>query len=192
MADTQNNLEFRTQNLELNNSVILLSVDKSWQELVREHLGDVETGHKENGSPTIRSKFQVQGSKFQVQGSNLTSKFQISVSHTKGMTAVLLSDAPCGIDVERTDRDFSRAWERYLSPEEQSLSVSPLYPCAAWCAREALYKRLDDQQKGDTMTQIKIVEADIENNKIIMEHNDKLYEIDTLLHNDYLIAYTIG
>lgn len=68
------------------------------------------------------------------------SPVRISVAHCPGRVAVCLSDAPCAVDVEPETRDFGRALPRYLTQDEQALSQDPLWPAAAWCAKEALYK----------------------------------------------------
>jgi len=66
--------------------------------------------------------------------------FRITVSHCQGRIAVGISDRPCAVDIERTDRNFRHILSRYLSPEEQRLSAHPLFPAIAWCAKETLYK----------------------------------------------------
>ncbi len=57
-----------------------------------------------------------------------------------GHVAVVLSDAPCAVDIECVARDFQRALPRYLSPAEQQLSAHPHFPAIAWCAKETLFK----------------------------------------------------
>lgn len=57
-----------------------------------------------------------------------------------GRVAVVLSDAPCAVDIEPVARDFQRAMPRYLSPAEQRLSAHPHFPAIAWCAKETLFK----------------------------------------------------
>ncbi len=57
-----------------------------------------------------------------------------------GRVAVVLSDAPCAVDIECVARDFQRAMPRYLSPAEQQLSNHPHFPAIAWCAKETLFK----------------------------------------------------
>lgn len=66
--------------------------------------------------------------------------FRITVSHCRGRIAVGISDRPCAVDIERTDRNFRRILSRYLTPEEQQLSAHPLFPAIAWCTKETLYK----------------------------------------------------
>ncbi len=57
-----------------------------------------------------------------------------------GRVAVVLSDAPCAVDIECAARNFQRALPRYLSPSEQQLSAHPHFPAIAWCAKETLFK----------------------------------------------------
>ena len=64
----------------------------------------------------------------------------ISVSHCADMVAVMLSDVPCGVDIERCDRNFARVQSRYMSNREQSLSGGESLAGIVWCAKEALYK----------------------------------------------------
>ena len=66
----------------------------------------------------------------------------LSVSHARGAVAVMLSDRPCGIDVEETGRCFDRARSRFVSPEEERFVEEGDNRTLArlWCAKEALYK----------------------------------------------------
>ena len=63
----------------------------------------------------------------------------ISVSHTDGYAAVLLSDRPCGIDIERPDRNFGRVASRFLSEKERKRFGKEQYGLL-WGAKEALFK----------------------------------------------------
>lgn len=65
---------------------------------------------------------------------------RLSVSHAAERAAVLVADRPCAVDLERCDRNFSRVLSRCLTPFEQQLSDDPLFPAAAWCTKECLYK----------------------------------------------------
>ncbi|MBQ4279513.1 MAG: 4'-phosphopantetheinyl transferase superfamily protein [Rikenellaceae bacterium] len=67
----------------------------------------------------------------------------LSAAHTQGYAAVIVSDRPCAIDIERRDRDFSRATPRYISEAESRLPGAdhPAFAAIAWCAKETLYKQ---------------------------------------------------
>lgn len=96
-----------------------------WRALARERLGrDAAIAYDAAGAPVVTNRAGV----------------RLSVSHAAGWVALLLADAPCGVDIEPADRDFSRVAQRCLTDDERRLSASPLWPGVAWCAKEALYK----------------------------------------------------
>ncbi|MFI3248295.1 MAG: 4'-phosphopantetheinyl transferase superfamily protein [Rikenellaceae bacterium] len=65
----------------------------------------------------------------------------ISVSHSSTSVAVMLSDAPCAIDIESTSRDFARVASRYVTADEAALLQNkPLLLPVLWSAKEVLYK----------------------------------------------------
>ena len=77
----------------------------------------------------------------------LSNAHDISISHTKGFAAVLVTNnIPAGIDIEYTSRRIARISCRFISkqernhitenPDEQICSIT-------WCAKEALYKMAD-------------------------------------------------
>ncbi|WP_300828514.1 4'-phosphopantetheinyl transferase superfamily protein [uncultured Rikenella sp.] len=73
-----------------------------------------------------------------------STKQDISISHTTGWAAVAASTAgQCGIDIERIDRDASRAAARIAAPGELAAAarIFPSRPALwLWCAKEAAYK----------------------------------------------------
>lgn len=96
-----------------------------WRALARERLGrDAAIAYDAAGAPVVTNRAEV----------------RLSVSHAAGWVALLLADAPCGVDIEPAARDFSRVAQRCLTDDERRLSASPLWPGVAWCAKEALYK----------------------------------------------------
>ena len=96
----------------------------AWRAIVRRELGEgVRIFYDEYGAPKVE----------------LPDTY-ISVSHSKGVVAVLFSDRPCAVDIEQTDRDFGRVANRYLSQREQVLAEQYGILAEMWCAKEALYK----------------------------------------------------
>lgn len=120
------------------------------------------------------------------------SKLHISVSHCATAAAVLIAEEPCGVDIERCDRNFERVAARYVTEAEIGvLSDLPRDKSLAliWSAKEALYKA-----KGatdvDFIRDVEIVATNgetIEARILNSRHNLK-YIID----NEYVIAYTTG
>lgn len=96
----------------------------AWRAIVRRELGaDVQIGYDEYGAPKVD-----------------TLATYISVSHSRGVVAVLISDTPCAIDIEQTDRNFRRVASHYLSERELALAEEHNLFAEIWCAKEALYK----------------------------------------------------
>lgn len=61
----------------------------------------------------------------------------ISVSHAAGYVAFMVSDRRCGVDIEASDRDFSRAAPKFVGPREAELTDDL---SIIWCAKEAIFK----------------------------------------------------
>lgn len=83
----------------------------------------------------------------------------ISVSHCRDMVAVALSDRICGVDMERLDRDFTKAAPRFLSARERALSEDPGLAAAVWCAKECLYK-MYGRRGMDMLRDLKVESVD--------------------------------
>ena len=115
----------------------------AWRGVVRRELGnDCKIGYDEWGAPTVD-----------------TAECEISVSHCDKFVAVLISDSPCGVDIESLDRNFGRIASRYMSDEEKSLCSDERWSAIVWSAKEALYKL---HRKGgiDFIRDIKILSYD--------------------------------
>ena len=96
----------------------------SWHALLHAVAPNVQTGYNEAGAP-------------------VTDTGHISVSHTPGFCAVMLAPVPCGVDIEHTQRNFTKAAKRFLSETERTLTPCPDngFLCRIWCAKEALFKQ---------------------------------------------------
>ena len=96
----------------------------AWRAIVRREVGkDVRISYDEYGAPQVDLP-----------------NYYISVSHSKGVVALLLSDTPCAIDIEQTERNFRRVADRYLSKRECDIAEANDLYAEMWCAKEALYK----------------------------------------------------
>lgn len=68
----------------------------------------------------------------------------ISISHTQGYTACIVSNLPCGIDIELDHPRITRIAQKFNLPEELELIKDDdkfqtrLYQI--WCSKEAMYK----------------------------------------------------
>ena len=124
----------------------------AWRRLLRRVAGEwCEISYNEQGAPCIsNSQYR-----------------HISVSHCADCVALLLSDKPCGVDIERTERNFERVAARYITAaEREGLQVdSPLKMAAIWCAKEALYKMVS-RAGVDFLRDMEILELDIEEGEL--------------------------
>lgn len=72
------------------------------------------------------------------------SGFFVSVSHSPSLAALVVSDKPCGLDVEELTRNTERISERFLSKEElewtSAMKEVRLVRLVCWCVKEAVYK----------------------------------------------------
>lgn len=101
----------------------------------------------ELGQPSGRILYEPSGRPYWDGGDGI-SRRPISISHTAGWAALMVAPVGlnrCGIDIEHTARDASRATRRIASAAELALA-EPLYPrnppLLVWCAKEAAYKAL--------------------------------------------------
>lgn len=96
----------------------------AWRSLLRSVLPTAQIEYLSSGKPEIKN-----------------SQYKhISVSHCQDFVAVAIATKPCGIDVERYDRNFGRVKSRYMTAEEQTLSADDHWAAVVWCAKEAMYK----------------------------------------------------
>ena len=118
------------------------------------------------------------------------SELHISISHTKGYAALLLSPhKPAGIDIEYCSERVHRVKSRFLSAAEfkllgAHLSTHTLLVC--WSAKETAFKMIE-QQTADIQNDIQIVDysPSQENGTI------KVQETLTSQSSVFQIAYTI-
>lgn len=122
----------------------------AWRAIVRRELGSqVNIFYDEYGAPQV----------------DLSDTY-ISISHSKGEVAVLISDTPCAVDIEHVDRNFRKVSGRYLSEEESTIAEQKDLFAEMWCAKEALYKYY---RKGglDFVEDINILEYNHSENLIV-------------------------
>lgn len=70
----------------------------------------------------------------------------ISISHSRDFAAICVhQNHATGIDIESISRNFSAVKSRYLSDSElNDVADSALLQCIYWCAKEAVFKLVDD------------------------------------------------
>lgn len=97
-----------------------------WRAVVREHLGeDTQIGYDAVGAPILIDR-----------------NGYIGVSHNREQVAVMYSENRCAVDIETLSRRFDKIASKYMTDAERLLDGAEhhLFPAAAWCAKEAVYK----------------------------------------------------
>jgi phosphopantetheinyl transferase len=71
----------------------------------------------------------------------------LSISHSRDFAAVILHEyLNVGIDIEETARDYNRIEKKYLSDLEiGQIDKNQQLHCLYWCAKEAIFKLVDDE-----------------------------------------------
>lgn len=147
----------------------------AWRRVVRRELGrDVDIRYNDVGAPEVD-----------------TPNIYISVSHSRDVVVVAISDAAVGVDVERSDRNFEGVRSRIMDAYEQSLSDDALWTAMAWCAKEAAYK-LYGRRGIDLLEGIKLksYNRDIQQVGVSVEGVAVAVDFD-FSHSGYIVATAV-
>ena len=123
----------------------------TWRAMLYDYLGEKVTIAYNDGAPIV-----------------VDSNIYIGVSHTADMAAVVVSDSPCAVDIERKDRDISRVASRFFTEREKSLATDNMAMIAIWCARECYYKFMRDRLI-DILSGVSVTELDFGRGVVLVE-----------------------
>ena len=118
----------------------------------------------------------------------------ISFSHTKQFVAVIVSDMPVGIDIERRGDRVQRVVKQFLTPDEIAvLALTPDIDLAihlAWSGKESAFKVLG-QSFYDLKKLTSIVHVDLEQKLVLLrvEGRDMLMHIHFDFTEDYVLTW---
>ncbi|MBP5500173.1 MAG: 4'-phosphopantetheinyl transferase superfamily protein, partial [Bacteroidales bacterium] len=116
----------------------------------------------------------------------------ISFSHTKHYVAVIISDVPVGIDIERRGDRVQRVVPQFLTPDEVTvLSLTPDIDLAfhlAWSGKESAFKVLG-QSFYDLKKLTSIVCVDMERKLILLHVEGR--ELPMRIHFDFTEDYVL-
>lgn len=161
---------------------------------------DYFVGHQESGKPFVLVTTE--------EGPQALHDWRISVSHTHGYAAVLLSDEEqVGLDIERrTDRVAGIA-SRFIRPDEQAVGIDQ--QLLIWSAKEAVYKLFSEENLHFFDMRVKVVDGAtllVENLKRqvataeptlaekaaeAVEVGAATVEVEYEFTDDYVLTYTI-
>ena len=89
-------------------------------------------------------------------GKWVADNYYLSLSHTDGYVAAVVSDLPVGVDIERTNRKLAKGlYDRIVCGKEKALYAAPdnTQLLQLWTAKEAVFKQADNND-GLTVSQI--------------------------------------
>lgn len=110
----------------------------------------------------------------------------ISISHSDNFVVLMVSDTPCGVDIENSERDFSRVQNRFMSKKELS-TISEID--IAWGVKEAAFKMLGVADI-DFATMFEIKKIDRLNGLSVMSYNGIDYELSIQSFGVYNIVFS--
>ena len=134
------------------------------RELLKQMLGyDVVLNHNEDGKPLIE-------------------RYNISISHTKGFVAILLSKGlEVGIDIEYHSDRIQKIAQRFLRSDEKYTLTSDLL--TVWCAKEAVYKLFSEQHL--TYQEMKV---DVMNRQLLNLKTNVIIDFVLSIYSKYIMV----
>lgn len=115
--------------------------------------------------------------------------WQLSISHTKGWAALILSKRRCvAVDIEYNSDRVARVTQRFMRPDEKTDSLSR--QLINWSAKETVYKLLSAENLKFYEMRLKPFELlakgrlEVENLK-----KDRSFFVDYELNEDYVLTY---
>lgn len=119
--------------------------------------------------------------------------YSISLSHTKGWAAMILSEKPMelGIDIEYYSDRVNKVADRFIRPDEQSDSLS--YRLINWSAKESVYKALSAEDLQYFEMRLKPFQTSDSGTLTVedlKEPKDML--VNYILNKDYVLTWTLG
>lgn len=124
----------------------------------------------------------------------------ISLSHSSEYTAALISDHPCGIDVQVIVPKISRIVSKFVREDEFAFipetSNDILYYHAVWGAKESMYKAYGrkglDFKKEMQVTHFEILKDSFSfTGKVSKDHFYGQYQIHCQIINSIILVYAI-
>ena len=112
----------------------------------------------------------------------------ISISHTKKLIAIIISDKKSGIDIELISNKALKVKSKFLS-ENDKLELNQEESTLAWCAKESIYKWY--QKRNINFKQdIKILNIlKSPSNKIHVDFKNESIILDYLKINNHFLVY---
>lgn len=125
--------------------------------------------------------------------------FFISISHTKGYVAVILSSLTAvGIDIEQYGQRVHRVSDRYVRSDEQAEAYQGDITWSLllhWSAKEAVFKRMEDADadlRKLRLTHFVPQEEGTFQVQELVTGLQKLYTVGYRIHSDFVLTWTLN
>ncbi len=125
--------------------------------------------------------------------------FFISISHTKGYVAVILSSqTSVGIDIEQYSQRVHRVSSRYVRPDEQAEAYQGDVAWSLllhWSAKEAVFKRMEDADADFRKLRLTYFVPQEEGMFQVQEFvtgQQKIYAVGYRIHPDFVLTWTLN
>ena len=118
----------------------------------------------------------------------------ISISHSRDFVAVLIHGYQAvGIDIESMNRNYAPICKKYLSEIELiEVNESTLLQCIYWCAKEAVFK-LVEEDGVDFRKQIEVMAFDVQQNtfyaRFISGNQERTYQLQHTCFNEHCMVW---
>lgn len=118
----------------------------------------------------------------------------ISISHSRDFAAVYIHQLQSvGIDIESINRNYASVKKRYLSEAElEQANENPMLQCIYWCAKEAVFK-LVDEDGVDFRKQIQVIAFDPEQEtffaRFVYGNQGKTYQLRYTTFNQHCLVW---
>lgn len=118
----------------------------------------------------------------------------VSISHSSDFVAVIVhQQRSVGIDIESITRNYTSITKRYLSESElNQVSDNPLLQCIYWCAKEAIFK-LVEEEGVEFRKQIQVLafdpEQDIFYARFITGNQERTYQLQFTTFNQHCLVW---
>lgn len=116
--------------------------------------------------------------------------FHISISHTRGWAAMMLSEKnKVGVDIEYYSDRVNRIADRFIRSDEQNTDLH--HRLVNWTAKEAVYKRFSEEDLQ--YFEMRLMPFEVAGKGKVMVEDLKLPKtatVDYILNKDYVLAYS--
>lgn len=143
-------------------------------------VSDYAVGHEPSGKPFVSVMTE--------EGETALRQWRISVSHTRGYAAILLSDKEeVGLDIERRSERVAGIASRFIRPDEQAVNNDE--QLLIWSAKETVYKLFSEDRLQFFDMRVKIADRAT----LLVENLKRRTEVVVRYEftDDYVLTYTI-